>query len=143
MEPFYRSWFAGWARGMAKLTQKQRGAVLAECGRACAAQEILPLYRQMLAEAKDAHGFFTAVDRDVDGVGVTAVEPGKTYDFTYSRCLCPLREEGGLTDGMLCECSRHSLQWVMGELFPGRKPKVTLLEAILRGDKQCRLRVTL
>ena len=144
IEPFYQGWLAGWSRGMAKLTEKNRAAVLTECGKACATPELLPLYRQMLADAGgDAHAFFTAVDCAVDGVGVETVEPGSVYDFCYPQCYCPLHGEGGVNDGMLCECSRGSLQWLMWKLFPRRKPKVELLAAVLRGDRQCRLRVRL
>jgi hypothetical protein len=143
MDSFTQGWLAGWTRGMAKLSEKQRAAVFAECGKACATPELLPLYRQMFAEAKNADAFFTAVNRDVDGLSVDTVEPGTVYDFCYPRCLCPLHTEGGVNDGTLCECSRESLLWLMRELFPGRRPKVELLQSILRGDRQCRLRVRL
>ena len=143
MDPFYRGWFAGWTRGMARLNEEQRSAVFSECGRACAAPEILPLYRRLLAAAPDADAFFRAVDAGVEGVAVDAVEPGASYDFLYARCCCPLHTDGGVDDPLLCECSRESLLWLMRSLFPERRPRVEMLESVLAGDGQCRLRVWL
>lgn len=143
MNPFYRGWFAGWTKGMAKLNEEQRSAVLTECGRVCAAPEILPLYRRMLAAAPDADAFFRAIDAEVEGVAVCAVEPGATYDFCYAQCYCPLHTDGGVNDPLLCECSRESLLWLMRSLFPARAPRVELLQSVLAGDGQCRLRVRL
>jgi hypothetical protein len=143
MDVFYSGWFAGWIRGMDALGEKERARVFMACGKACASSAILPTYQKLLANACDTDSFFTAVNREVDNVSVTTVRVNDTYDFCYPRCLCPLHEECGVNDGLLCECSRESLLYVMRELFAQRKPQVELAESVLKGDPQCRLRVRL
>jgi hypothetical protein len=143
MDYFYRGWLAGWARGMLALDEKARATVLSECGRACAAPEMLPLYRAILEKTDETHAFFMTVDAEVGGVAVETVAHGRTYDFVYDRCLCPLHTEGGVEDPMLCECSRESLAWLMRTLFPSYAPSVELLESVLCKDARCRLRVSL
>ena len=143
MDSFYHGWFTGWMQGMAELSCRERTKVFRQCGKACAQPEMLPRYQRLLQAAADADGFFDAVNREVDGVDVQTVTRGSEYDLYYPQCYCPLHVEGGVNDGMLCECSRESLLWLMGELFPERKPTVELLASVLRGDARCCLRVRL
>ena len=130
-------------RGIEKCNVAERAPLFRECGRTCARPKILPMYQQLLKQAGDASAFFAAVNHDVEGVTVQAEEPGRVYDFCYARCLCPIYEECGVNNSLLCECSRESLQYVMRELFPEKNPQVALLASVLRGDPECRLRVTL
>ncbi|MCE5342830.1 MAG: hypothetical protein LLF96_04470 [Eubacteriales bacterium] len=141
MDPFYPNWQAGWLRGMAKLGEAERATVFAECGKACAQPELLPIFQGMLAKAAEPNDFFTAVDAEIEGISVNVIQPGETYDFIYPRCLCPLHTQCGVQDALLCECSRGNQLYLMRMLFPERTPHVEILESVLRGDAQCRLRV--
>jgi len=142
MDAFWHNWLCGLSQGLHTLNPSARDAVLSACGRACATPEVLPRMRALLMETADVHSFLRMLGQQMPGIQVMDVQPGQVYDFIYNECGCPLHTEQGLTDGLLCECSRHSLGWVMGELFPDTPPQVTLLEGILQGDRQCRLRVT-
>ena len=139
-DTFYRDWFAAWMRGMEKCTVTERAYVFRECGKNCARPEILPMYQQLLKREGNAEAFFIAVNRDVEGVTVRTVKPGRIYDFCYASCLCPIYEECGVNNGLLCECSLESLRYVMRELFPAAPPQVELLTSVLRGDSECRFR---
>ena len=142
MDAFWSSWLCGLSKGLHALSTPARDTLLTACGRACAAPEVLPRMRALLLKASDTDAFFHSVGQRMAGVHVSSVLPGRVYDFLYQECGCPLYTEQGLREQWLCECSRHSLAWVMSELFPENPPQVTLLESILRGDPGCRLRVT-
>ena len=141
VDAFWHQWLTGLSEGMRALEPSARDTLLRSCGRACAAPEVLPRMRKLLEASGGASAFFRSVNEHIPGVRVLEVTPGLIYDFIYQECGCPLCTEQGLRDSFLCECSRHSLSWVVSELFPGNQPQVTLVEGILRGDQQCRLRV--
>ena len=128
-------------QGMGQLTETQRAPVFQSCGKNCARPCILPLYQRILKQAKNPDSFFAQIDRDVEDVTVWIEKPGKVYDFCYVRCLCPIYEECGVDNGLLCECSLESLRYVMRELFPAAPPQVELLTSVLRGDPECRFRI--
>ena len=141
MDAFWHQWLGGFSEGVRALDSSARDALASSCGRACAAPEVLPRMRQLLEECGKADVFFRSINGRMTDIRVVERIPGLLYDFIYAECGCPLYTQQGLRDPFLCECSRHSLSWVMGELFPENQPRVTLLEGILRGDLQCRLRV--
>lgn len=143
MDVFYPGFMAGLMRGLNQLPADESSAVLAECGKACATPAILPAFRVLLEKADNTDDFFASIAGVFEGSKVIIVTPDKAYDFCYPSCLCPLHEECGINDARLCECSRQSLLFLMRELFPQRTPQVELMETVLKGDPQCRLRVRL
>ncbi len=143
MDAFWQDWLGALFQGLHEIEPAARGALLGRCGQRCAAPSILPAYRALRADNPDTHGFFMALETRLPGVKAACVQPGRVYDLVYPACGCPLHTQGGVNDPILCECSRRSLAWVMGELFPGKPPEVTLRESVLLGAPCCRLRVTL
>lgn len=141
MDAFWHQWLGGLSDGMRSLEPFARDTLLRSCGRACAAPEVLPRMQKLLKEADNIDVFFRSISQRIAGIRVIEVAPELIYDFIYEECGCPLYTEQGLRDSFLCECSCHSLSWVMDELFPKRQPQVTLLESILQGARQCRLRI--
>ena len=141
MDIFFHNWFKGWIEGLHALPLQERIQALGSCGKACAQPEILPRYRVMLAQAESIDAFFVAVNAQAEAVTVQSITVEQVYDVCYPACGCPLHEQCGVDDPLLCECSRESLRWVLGELFPDKQPEVELMESILRGDNQCRLRI--
>ena len=141
MDIFFYNWFKGWIEGLHALPLQERIQALGSCGKACAQPEILPRYRVMLAQAESIDAFFVAVNAQAEAVTVQSITVEQVYDVCYPACGCPLHEQCGVDDPLLCECSRESLRWVLGELFPDKQTEVELMESILRGDNQCRLRI--
>lgn len=143
MDAFWQDWLGTLFEGISELEPAARNTLLGRCGQRCAAPAILPAFRALRAANPDVDAFFMALATGLPGLKTERVEPGRAYDLVYPECGCPLHTEGGVTDPTLCECSRRSLAWVMGELFPEQPPEVTLLESVLLGAPCCRLRVTL
>ena len=61
----------------------------------------------------------------------------------YASCTCPLVAGGGADDPALCECSRRSVLFVLGELFPESAFEVGLEETVLSGGRACRFEIRL
>ena len=70
-------------------------------------------------------------------MSVEVVEPGRAWAMGYSSCTCPLVAMGLTRDPALCECSRQSVAFVLGRLFPEGRFDVRLEGAILAGGRSC------
>jgi hypothetical protein len=79
---------------------------------------------------------------DTDYFFATILEPGHVYEMGYPRCLCPDVESGQTKDPALCECSRQSILYVLGNLVPDKDIQVEIRETVLGGAEKCRFKVT-
>jgi hypothetical protein len=109
---------------------------------ACVKDLVLPaqmeLYRscdgdldRVYGEAMNGNGYFGSV-----------IEPGHVYELGYETCTCPLALSGKVSDPELCECSRQSILYILGQLEPTATFEVELAETVLRGAERCRFRIT-
>jgi hypothetical protein len=142
MDDFWKNWLPALLGGVKTLDTEARSRVFCECAKACAGTDILPTYRALLAKAVNRDAFFASVGAATSSVQTEQMVAGYVYDFLYPYCGCTLYTECGVDDAVLCECSRESTRWLMGELFPDCEAEVCVISSILRGDPQCRLRVT-
>ena len=64
------------------------------------------------------------------------------YELGYERCTCPKVLSGQITDPDQCNCSRHSILYILGRLEPSSDFEVEIIETVLRGAEHCRFRIT-
>ncbi len=76
------------------------------------------------------------------GVSTEPVEPGRAWKMSYRSCTCPVVGAGLTRDPFLCECSRHSVAFVLEKLFPESRFDVRAGETILAGGKSCDFLIT-
>ena len=88
------------------------------------------------AAGGDIDAFFELLG-SAPGVSAEVVEPGRIWAMGYSSCTCPLVAMGLTRDPSLCECSRQSVAFVLGRLFPEGRFDVRLEGAILAGGRSC------
>lgn len=84
----------------------------------------------------------TAVSNQPESAAYSIV-PGRAWAMEYASCTCPLVAGGLADDPALCECSRRSVLFVLGELFPGSAFEVGLEEIVLSGGRACRFEIRL
>jgi hypothetical protein len=117
--------------------EAKRTKVLEERGRACIGPTYLKRAKDAAKGAKSDAEFLDRLGKVYPGL---RHEAGKVY-IVYPRCYCPIAKR--LTGGVpqyYCNCS---VGWAK-EMFRqalGREVGVKLESSVLRGDKECRLRV--
>lgn len=70
------------------------------------------------------------------------IEEGHVYEIWYPACVCPEVKSGQIKDVTHCECSRQSILYIIGNLFPEKNIKVEIIETVLGGAEKCRFKVT-
>ena len=70
------------------------------------------------------------------------LEPGRVYELGYHKCTCQMVLSGQVSDPGHCECTRHSIVYILNQLNPNSRFEVEILETILRGSEHCRFRIT-
>ena len=114
--------------------------VLEQCGRQCQSKSFVKRARSIYEKSE-------SVDEFIDKFGQVYKhlhrEGDKIY-IVYPKCYCSQVNKipAGILSATYCNCSRG---WVKA-LFEGalgRPVDVILEESIIKGDKQCRLRINL
>lgn len=134
-------WFKGFEKGLARLSDKQRSELLAECSKSCVRQGIFSIYQELYNQANgDLDQFFTQAN-ELPGVRCEIVESESVYHLYFESCTCELCQKGYVSTPLLCECSRQSILYVLSELWRNRYFRVTLCHSILQGAYDCKMQI--
>ena len=79
---------------------------------------------------------------DTEGFFAKVLQPGHRYEVGYPKCVCPEVLRGDVTDAAHCECSRHSVLYILEQLLPEKHITVRTVETVLSGGTGCRFLVT-
>lgn len=108
----------------------------------CVKDTILPMQREQfeacgrcLDEQYRRYG-------NTEWLSAKIIEEGRVYEIGYPKCVCPDVASGLVKDPSHCECSRQSIMYIIGNLLPGKRIGVEIMETVLGGADQCRFRVT-
>lgn len=134
-------------RQMAELLEKarnsedeaRRAGILEERGRLCIGQTWTKKAKQAAKTAANDEEFLDNLEKVYP---MLKREQGKVY-VVYPKCYCHLKKEfGGDVPRWYCDCT---VGWTkeMFEQALGRPIEVKLESSVIRGDKECRLRVML
>lgn len=131
-------WVAGVLSAARQLPSEDRFLLFGSCASSCIeGRGLLGRFESARdAAGGDIDSFFELLG-SAPGVSVEVVEPGRAWAMGYSSCTCPLVAMGLTRDPALCECSRQSVAFVLGRLFPEGRFDVRLEGAILAGGRSC------
>ncbi|BBF43717.1 hypothetical protein lbkm_2405 [Lachnospiraceae bacterium KM106-2] len=139
MDQNIQFWFHGFEKGIEKMEQPQRELIFRECGKNCANNWALNVYKEIYHKVNgDLDEFFQKMN-EIEDVRTEIVESRRKYYLCFERCVCSMHKEGYLNSPCLCECSRQSVLYVMTSLMPETKVEVTMDTTVLRGGKECRI----
>jgi hypothetical protein len=143
MSDFLNQWFQGFEEGINNLDQKEKDKFFSKCGRNCAETGVIEVYEKLYLESgNDMNVFFLRL-KELECIAGYIIDPGKIYEITFPRCLCDLHTRGYINSDSICECSKHSILYVMKTLDPEHDFQVDKISTVLGGDKECRFRITL
>jgi hypothetical protein len=147
--PFYGQWFAGVDRFLATADDAAVGQFVSACADSCSASYSRGVYERAAA----ASGFSRENPRAL--AAFLAELSASFADFAYeiradgsvavgySRCLCDLVTEKGLSSPKLCLCSRESCRLNWEAAYGKGNVAVSIEKSVLRGDSSCLLVVRL
>ena len=141
MNEIEKSYFHTLEDGISKMPESQRGIIFRQCAVNCVKDTVLPILKQRFEIcAGDLDMFFSSqFDSEYSFQKVT--EKGRSYEFGYPKCFCPLMHSGFANSVTHCECSRQSILYILGELFPKKTFHVEILETVLSGGGKCKFRI--
>ena len=131
-------WVAGVLAAARELRQEESALLFRSCASACiVGRGVLGHFESARdAAGGDIDAFFELLG-SAPGVSAEVVEPGRIWAMGYSSCTCPLVAMGLTRDPSLCECSRQSVAFVLGRLFPEGRFDVRAGGTILAGGRSC------
>ena len=135
------SWFKGFEKGIARLSEGQRAAFFSECGKNCVNGGTLAIYKKLYEDTKGDMDIFFQKANELPGVKAEIIEKGHAYHLIFLECTCDLCKKGYVTTPLLCECSRQSVLYSLQTLWKERKFKVTLCHSILQGAQNCKMQI--
>lgn len=135
------SWFKGFEKGIARLSEGQRAVFFSECGKNCVNGGTLAIYKNLYEDAKSDMDIFFQKANELPGVKAEIIEKGHVYHLIFLECTCDLCKKGYVTTPLLCECSRQSVLYSLQTLWKEQKFKVTLCHSILQGAQNCKIRI--
>ncbi|MFA9380020.1 MAG: hypothetical protein ACERKO_03065 [Acetanaerobacterium sp.] len=142
MDKNISNWFIGFEKGIAVLDKSQQEKFFCECGKNCVQQGLLGFYQDLYnAVEGDINSFFERLN-NTSGFKSEIIELDKSYYLYFEKCSCALHTEGYVHIPLLCECSRQSVMFVMNTLWKDKHFDVEICSTILRGAKECKLRIT-
>lgn len=134
-------WFKGFENGLAQLSEEERARLFSECGKHCVEDGVFQVYEQLYETAQgDMDDFFRKAN-ELPGVKGEVVEKGRIYRLYFLECTCELCKKGYVTTPLLCECSRQSVIYSLRRLWKDKEFRVTLCHSILRGGKECLMKI--
>ena len=143
MDEFLKYWFGGLQKAIENMPETERVSLFCKCGKACSESYTKALYHDIWKEARSCYEFFELLSSRVKEIEIKEIEKNKSYEIMYHKCLCDLYTKGYMTTGCLCECSKQSLLYNLKSIWSDKVIEVELVESILRGGRQCMLRVYL
>lgn len=141
MDDSIKYWFGGLENALGKMTDGERQNFFHSCGCNCVEQGVLPVYRKVYEQSHDLDTFFERLN-DFDGVRGEVAESHRKYCLYFEHCVCPLHRGGYISSPVMCECSRQSIMHVMQTLEPEKKFEVEICTTVLRGNKECKMEIT-
>ncbi|WP_459481639.1 hypothetical protein [Clostridium saccharoperbutylacetonicum] len=141
MSVFFKCWFIGFEKGLENLNEEEQCKLLSECGRACSESYSKKIYQEIWKKTNNYSEFFKILNDKIPAVATFEIEENKVYELRYNRCLCDLHTKGYINTGSLCECSKQSLLYNLNSIFPNNRIQVILVDSILKGGKECVLRI--
>lgn len=135
-----------WAKGVLRaaegMSPGERTRLFGSCAEACIeGRGLLTSFEELQAKARgDLDAFFELLG-EAPGVSTEKAEGEGAWAMSYDSCTCPLVASGIVQDPALCECSRQSVLFVLGRLFPGTEFHVSLEKSVLCGSRQCMFRI--
>lgn len=131
-------WVAGVLAAARELPREEGALLFRSCASACITRRGLLGHFESARDAAggDIDSFFELLG-SAPGVSAEVVEPGRIWAMGYSSCTCPLVAMGLTRDPSLCECSRQSVAFVLGRLFPEGRFDVRAGGTILAGGRSC------
>ena len=134
-------WFKGFEKGLARLSDKQRSELLAECSKSCVEQGTFSIYQELYNQTHGNLDQFFAQANELPGVRCEIVESESVYHLYFESCTCELCPKGYVSTPLPCECSRQSILYVLSELWKEKRFQVTLCHSILQGASTCKMRI--
>ena len=134
-------WIACLIAGLKEHVEEETAAkVLEQCGRQCQSESFVEKAKRIYEKSEDVNEF---LDKFGQVYKHLHREGNKVY-IVYPKCYCSQVNKipAGILSATYCNCSRG---WVKA-LFEGalgQPVDVILEESIIKGDKQCRLRINL
>jgi predicted hydrocarbon binding protein len=119
---------------------KTMAKILEQCGRQCQSQSLIKKAKAIYQKSKNTNDFLEQLGRIYEHLHI---EGGKVY-VVYSKCYCSQVNKipRGKLSGTYCNCSRGWIKALL-EGATGKPVEATLEKSIIKGDEQCRFRVTL
>lgn len=147
--PFYGQWFAGVNRFLETADEAAVGQFVSACADSCSASYSRGVYERAAAASGFSRGnpgalpaFLAELAASFADFAYEIREDGSVA-IAYSRCLCDLVTEKGLSSPNLCRCSRESCRLNWEVAYGKGNVAVTLEKSVLRGDPSCLLVVRL
>ncbi len=113
------------------------------CGKCCAARhniiDGIILLRDTSSYCKSRSDYVEFLNKSMS-LTVTESADGIIIHFGKTRCTCEAAEEISKNKDMLCECSKEHEKTVWSAFF-GRPVDVEIVESILRGGRDCVLKI--
>ncbi len=136
-------WVAGALSAAQRLPSEDCSLLFRSCASACIVGRSLLGHFESVRDAAggDLDAFFALLG-SAPGVSTETAESGRAWRMSYGSCTCPVVRAGLTRDPALCECSRQSVAFVLGRLFPEGRFDVRLEGAILAGDEECVFLIT-
>lgn len=141
MSDFLKYWFIGFEKGLENLNEREQSKLLSECGRACSESYSKKIYLDIWQKTQNYSEFFKMLNDEIPAIATFEIEQNKIYEIRYNKCLCDLHTRGYVNAGSLCECSKESLLYNLNSILPNNRIQVTLIDSILKGGKECVLRI--
>jgi hypothetical protein len=144
MSDFVKEWFSWFEKGIELIDQEERERIFRVCGSRCAEKGVIKVYKDIYDNScNDLNTFFSELIMNSKFVGGKAISPSKIYEITFPDCFCDLYKQGYIQTEVICECSRQSLLYILKTLNPEHEYEVEVITTVLRGDKECRFRITI
>lgn len=142
-DAFFKYWFDGLDKALEQIDSDNRTKIFKECGKACSESYTKQVFQEEYEKSTDFHDFLNRLTGRFKVMQYEVLEENRTYLFIYTVCACDLIRMGYMHSDKLCECSKFSLQENLEAILGEGSVRVQLLEAILKGDKHCKLLVEL
>ena len=139
---FMERWFQGFGEGLEKMSREERGRLFQGCASMCGKDALKYLYADLFAECEGNLDCFFGRLHELKKVDGVVVIPGKEYEIHFLSCDCDLHTKMNVNTPKLCECSRQSITYWLGQLLPEEKFLVEEIDTILGGNEKCRFQIT-
>ena len=146
---YLKAWFKGFSASLENLTTSERQKIMCQCGKTCAEEEILSVYKDafkasngnLIKTVRIVQDYFSPniMYEPVDEFGVPE---NKCFDVIYFSCVCTLVNKKYVNNSFFCESTKQSLLFVWEELVGKGNVSVETKQTILNGSNSCIFRIT-